>query len=78
MLNIQPASFQTLSTHTKNSLLACSPHTASASDIQKLAANPSSGAGVKVGENVSTAMTKLNNGNLIPSVSILRGLGVRW
>lgn len=43
---------------------------ATAADIKKAASNPASGAGVKVGENVTTATTKLNNGNTIPTVAL--------
>lgn len=46
------------------------PLAATAEDIKKASQNPASGAGVQVGENVSTAVTKLNNGNTIPTVSV--------
>lgn len=44
----------------------------SADEVKKAAQNPASGAGVKVGENVTTAVTKLNNGRTIPTVSSIR------
>ncbi|CAO1639356.1 unnamed protein product [Sympodiomycopsis kandeliae] len=43
---------------------------ASQSDVQKQSSNPANGAGVKVGESVTTATTKLNNGNAIPIVAL--------
>ncbi|CAO1637065.1 unnamed protein product [Jaminaea pallidilutea] len=42
----------------------------SADEVKKAAQNPASGAGVKVGENVTTAVTKLNNGRTIPTVAL--------